>query len=764
MYVEMKDVLSIDGNPAFLYGGEIHYFRIPISHWRERLNQAQALGITVISTYIPWIWHEIIPGHYDFTGQSHPQRNLVQFMQLARDMGFLVFVRPGPYVMAELKNEGLPSWLLDQHPEIIARDGHGNLHPTRMVSYLHPMFLSYVEKWYQAVAETLSPFFRNHGGPIVMTQLDNEVGMLHWVSGIEDSQERPTDDKGTSYWTNAEFWRDYRYRYLKKLSEIASHLGFPTPYVVNVHGFRDFSVYSRGVDFPLGLSQLLSARKLPNALIGGDFYPGSVTYDNFHDMALAVGYTRAVNGPNALAFSPEFQSGRFQDRPHLEPSDLDLSARVAIAYGLNGINWYMLAGGENPEAIGLFGRYHDWQAPISAHGELRESAQVIQHLGKQLSCYAAALVRSRPLADLHIGFYSRYYMTENNLDNVPKEERSVIQAIVEERELWHFDGLYRTLVAASIPLAVTLIDGEKPLNPTTIPWLWIGSTRYMDDDTQATLAQYVREGGHLIVGPSLPQYDLNGHPSNVLQEALALPAPCYKKSGLLTIGNNTAVFTPAYAVFDAEGGAQVIGHRTDNPRESVVAKFPRGKGSITFVGVALPAHYDYYQSIVQQILEAAGLTIRLRSSNSHIHAACRVGSQGNFLFVHNFHDTEQHTGINFRPDFGGEGTRWDLTLLPRQGVMLPFGGVSVVPNVLRLLYTTAEISWSSNQFVIHRSKHGGTCVLERLTDHQVVLDVVQGHAAWQVEGSQITISWPAASTDGPVCFTVSQPVSITPNS
>ena len=57
--IELKDgKFLFDGEPFFVYSGEIHYFRIPKDKWTDRLRKAKETGLNTISTYIPWNWHE----------------------------------------------------------------------------------------------------------------------------------------------------------------------------------------------------------------------------------------------------------------------------------------------------------------------------------------------------------------------------------------------------------------------------------------------------------------------------------------------------------------------------------------------------------------------------------------------------------------------------------------------------------------------------------------------------------------------------------
>lgn len=48
-------------------------------------------------SYVEWSSHEPEEGEFDFDGEQ----NLVGFLQLAHSLGFMVILRPGPYICAE---------------------------------------------------------------------------------------------------------------------------------------------------------------------------------------------------------------------------------------------------------------------------------------------------------------------------------------------------------------------------------------------------------------------------------------------------------------------------------------------------------------------------------------------------------------------------------------------------------------------------------------------------------------------------------------
>ena len=741
----------VNGVPHFFYGGEMHYFRVPETQWETQLQRIRELGVTTVSTYVPWLWHEPTAETFDFSGRTHPQRNLVRFLAMASDVGLTVFIRPGPYVMAELRQEGIPSWVFTEYPEVLAQGIDGKPHPIRMASYGEPRFLQLVDRWYSQLALAIRNYFVDRGGPIIMTQLDNEIGMLHWVSGIADHHPRVQaayreyarvlgNTSKMDYWGHAQFWRDYRAQYVSELKRYAAKAGFPAPYVINVHGFRDFSIYSRGVDYPVGVSQLAGIRRDRDMVLGGDFYPGHVTYDNFHDLALATLYTRAVNDADAAAFSPEFQSGRFQDRPHINPSDLDLAARISIAYGLNGLNWYMLSSGENPEQIGVFGRHHDWQAPLDLKGQHRPSAAIVSHLGALIRDYGMSLAGSHVQPEWHLGLYSAYYLTEEAAGG---PSAPIVNQIMDQRERFHFDGIYRVLVAANIQLGALWIDApDKALDARRYPSLWVATTRYMDESTQARLATYVLSGGRLVIGPEIPDRDLQGHPCGTLRRALGLPEVEHRGDrGVTEMVAGDTVYCPSYVAFEESPAIEVKGRLAETHEVTVFAK-EVDAGKIMVVGIGWSALYDRDYRLVRELAtEFTGRPPRIVNDNPLIHVSVREGTHGQFLFVHNLHDYAEETRISLS-DRQFDGIVWSLSLSPRQGLLLPFGGTPIAGRQWVIDFTTAEITVRPNYLLcIHRSQGHGEAKFRSTGLRHPGMTIVHGSATLAVRGEEVTVRW-----------------------
>ena len=57
---------------------------------------------------------------------------------------------------------------------------------TRTLDYLAPGFLQEAHHWYAAVMRVIAPRLQPNGGNIIAVQLDNEIGMLSWISNAPD--------------------------------------------------------------------------------------------------------------------------------------------------------------------------------------------------------------------------------------------------------------------------------------------------------------------------------------------------------------------------------------------------------------------------------------------------------------------------------------------------------------------------------------------------------------------------------------------------
>ena len=151
-------VFLLDGKPFQIISGEMHYTRVPREAWRARMKMAKAMGLNTIGTYVFWNVHEPQKGIFDFRGNN----DIGAFVKIAQEEGLWVILRPSPYVCAEWEFGGYPYWLQNEKGLVVR---------SKEAKYLHE-YQEYIRK----VGKQLAPLQVNHGGNILMVQIENEYG------------------------------------------------------------------------------------------------------------------------------------------------------------------------------------------------------------------------------------------------------------------------------------------------------------------------------------------------------------------------------------------------------------------------------------------------------------------------------------------------------------------------------------------------------------------------------------------------------------
>lgn len=154
---QIKSHFLLDNHPFKIYSGAIHYFRIHPIDWRHSLQNLKNLGFNTVETYIPWNLHEPKKGKFDFSGGL----DLEKFIETAAEAGLYVILRPSPFICAEWEWGGLPAWLLNEPGKPRSRD---------------PRFLAHVQNYYDELFKRIVPHQLDHGGNILMFQVENEYG------------------------------------------------------------------------------------------------------------------------------------------------------------------------------------------------------------------------------------------------------------------------------------------------------------------------------------------------------------------------------------------------------------------------------------------------------------------------------------------------------------------------------------------------------------------------------------------------------------
>lgn len=90
----------MNGQDFQYVSGSFHYFRAVPEVWPARIKTMKLAGLNVLDTYVEWALHNPQDGVYDFSGIA----NVTHFLDLVAAEGFLIILRPGPYICAERDN------------------------------------------------------------------------------------------------------------------------------------------------------------------------------------------------------------------------------------------------------------------------------------------------------------------------------------------------------------------------------------------------------------------------------------------------------------------------------------------------------------------------------------------------------------------------------------------------------------------------------------------------------------------------------------
>ena len=708
----------LDGKPVFIYSGEFHYFRCDPKDWPDRLARAKEAGLNAVASYIPWRWHEVKEGVFDFTGRTHPRRNLLEFMRLVKASGLYFIPRIGPVSNGEMMNEGLPDWLSEKYPEVFLAANEGKtIHHQSPPAYNSPKFLAKVKAWYEKLVPLLTSS-QYPAGNIPFFQLCNEIGMINWLGKIGDYA--PYSDRmyrdflkkryagikklNSAYKTSykdfagikqpsnileegnlrclldwGDYYKEYYAVYFAKLHSMARKLGVRTPVLANIPQFYDYDLRGRGIYSPTTTIKFGKfAEKVPGVIFGGAYQMRRLDYENFHDIAITTAVVKSITPEGSPVVCAELQTGVLSDKPRLYPADVELNLKTTFMSGVNGLNCYMFAGGTNEGGVGQFGLYHEWQAPVASDGRLRSHFKSLTKFGEFINGIGASAAAMPPAADLDLGFYSGYYNTEY-LDG-PLADR-----LFAVRNEFFFDGLARQAYLAGYQTGLVDIQKSQAIKA---PALAVFSTLFMDADSQNKLSAYVNKGGKLIFCGETLLMDEGGKPCSPFLDSLKLKAE--KVRGVRTIeflGKETYLHNQDINTFSGLlQDDKVIAVYKGKPCGIVRLT---GKGSLCLLGFHFSDKFDYFKPAFDDICHELKVQKTVETGGYDLVTMLRRNKESGFLLVANYHDDV--TPGRIATEFNGDKIEFPLLMRNRSAVILPLHYKLKTGGVIRC--ATCEITY-----------------------------------------------------------------------
>lgn len=356
---------TMNGKPFIPVTGEFHFSRFPSKYWDEAIKKMKAGGVTVIPTYVFWNLHEEEEGKFVWEGD----KNLRLFVELCKKNNIYVLVRIGPFAHGEIRNGGLPDWLLGKPLNIRSND---------------TLYLSYVQRLYSQIGKQLKGLYFKDGGPIIGTQIENEYQHSAAPWGLTypgqpydftaSERDREVTHEGVAISNEKNQFGELGIGHMKTLKNIAIKEGIITP-LYTATGWGNAAI------IPNESIPVTAAYAYPFWTPKRD-YSSFFLYKNLH---LSPDYSPVSYKPEDYpAFPAELGSGInlvYTRRPVAVHQSFDAMINRCLGSGANGVGYYMFHGGSTPrgkhdfmndEAYGLTKISYEYQGPIGEYGQVRE--------------------------------------------------------------------------------------------------------------------------------------------------------------------------------------------------------------------------------------------------------------------------------------------------------------------------------------------------------------------------------------------------------
>jgi len=482
--------LLVDGRPFFVHAGEFSYYRVPPDLWSRSLDRFHELGINTIDLRVPWNWHEIREGEFDFDGHTNPRRDLRGLLKMISEKGFYLIARPGPEISDDWKNGGYPDGLPASNQT--ERSRRFTLWLTALAQELSP-YSSMKTSTAPASAESQSTPEAKSSGRLLFIFL-NDV---------------PT--------TDTESQTSLRDTFTK--AGIESRFAATEPHAEN--GLNPVNSNSEIPATGEWFMKQSNRASVADPKAGG----ARVTDEDAETLAFLAQNLRTEKDFPAMLSG--FQAGwptRSDDAGPVRsaPSNTLIATRWLISHGVSGIEYSPLQDSLTPPGFQTVSANRDfrWHAALDLSGERQERAHAVSRNGKFLEMWGEFLASSHPRAGIGLIDWRNAISQAEGLSPEQKTE-----AANHSRPM--FQRIERVALLAGLPIELVSPGNQSTelLLHNSLLLLAIPDTLrgkvFLPPAVQTALLEYVRGGGVLFCNPERPQGELF---DDALKGATARPA------------------------------------------------------------------------------------------------------------------------------------------------------------------------------------------------------------------------------------------------
>ncbi|MCD6248899.1 MAG: beta-galactosidase [candidate division Zixibacteria bacterium] len=635
------------------FSAELHYFRIEKRYWSICFERIRKAGFRIISTAVPWNIHQDNTKHVDFAGFDDPRKDLIVFLELAREFGFKVILRPGPMVFGQLPYAGLPQALFTDI-KLYARDSSGaeiklpdqnGVKGGYLPSYLHRNFQFHLRNYFKAFIETTKNYVHPRG-PVFMVELDYETSFGHLLN--PGSADYNPD-------VLAEFFPEFlcnRYEDIKKLNSAykEKNKDFESvepprkfdglelndyPKVLDWFRFREYvlneylsiledvftsftvepllfrSLYFRPGDI-LPAFDLVPDDRSP--FLGTNIFPEG----SYFDLTNKARFLKAEYG---FAFAASFSSGAAASDPERDEAIAPINPNVrrfyiaaGLAAGLKGLNHYMFVD-----------RDHWYGAPLRQDGTVASTYDVVKNFNIGIETVDFDEITSEPkVAILANRLY--YWMREAK----GKRDFQYFERLLNETTT----GFCRDL--ARLRLEYSIRENRDYNNMNQFETVFVPSGEVMAEKDQEAIIELAKAGTTIIMCGLMPKYNEHFKDCQVLAKHFRIKTTVGHQ--VVTVSHKAGAFTGSFAGY-AYGSIR----STDESKVRILATADsktvgvcstRFKGSLYFFSFDIASGGDHNKlAYIESILGVTGHKSYLYCSDPSINLAFHMGGKKGLLYV-----------------------------------------------------------------------------------------------------------------------------------
>ncbi|MCK4656741.1 MAG: beta-galactosidase [candidate division Zixibacteria bacterium] len=633
------------------FAAEMHYFRIQKRYWSICFERIRKAGFRIISTVVPWNLHEDDSRDFDFSGYSDPTRDLIVFVELVREFGFKLILRPGPWLFSELYLNGLPKFL-EKYPEIFARTKDGDMIRSTnradiSASYYpsigNPRYMNFVRHYLNGLTEIIKNYVYPRG-PLFLLELDydnyfgghfdphltdyneyvvkeiypvwlqekyGEIKYLNKVYSTKykdfQSVEPPAEFSSSAHKQKASFFDWFRFKeyladnYLTELREM----------------YKTFScepMFFRTLSFKDSIQSSLSSNHGP---VEGCMSCASLSWDLSTSENLSrVRYLRTISDFPYLA---ELPVGNWSYNPERSNQYYPIGAdatrymiTVGLAGGLKGFTYNMFAE-----------REHWYGSALGEDGTIQESYEMLKTFN--INAQTNDICSFDPVDSVGIATYKPYAW--ESLINDGADKANLPRYLATKT----MPKLGKDLDMLKYDYAIP--DLSSPSAMEKFKTLIIPVSDMMDENEQNFIIEMAKSKKDIILVGTLPQYNTSMQSCTVL--ASALKCKTTKEFKLGHVKAKGQEFTTV--VFGGLKTTDKLTRRLATAgRKTVALLFHRYQGKIILISFDLCTELNHHKmEFLEQILKECKLDRYVETSNPNIRAIVRKGEKNILLCLLN---------------------------------------------------------------------------------------------------------------------------------